>query len=178
MARFEDAIATVLEHEGGLSNHPNDPGGLTNRGITLTTFRKIRGASATPDELRGLSADQAADIYRLAYWLPVYDLIDDQDVATKLFDQSVNMGHMQAHKLIQRACTDCSYHLNDDGVIGPMTLAAVNSIPPHDLLLSMCHQQIAFYRSLVELKPGFAVFLDGWLKRASWVGPRNEQGVA
>lgn len=172
MARFEDAIGTILAHEGGWASDGLDGGG-TNFGITLNTLREVRGASASIGDLRSLSVDEAADIYRSRYWLPTFDLIDDADVATKTFDCAVNMGPKQGVKILQRACSACGFRVVDDGALGPNTLAAVNSCAPADLLLAMCHEQIAFYRALAEQDPKYAPFLDGWLKRAAWVGPRK-----
>jgi lysozyme family protein len=172
MARFEDAIPTIMAHEGGWASDGLDGGG-TNYGITLDTFRKVRGPEATVGQLRSLSADEAEGIYRSCYWSPIYDLIDDQDVATKTLDLAVNSGPRRAHIILQRACTACGFRVVDDGALGPMTLAAVNSCHPADLLLAMCHEQIAFYRALVEQDPKYAPFLAGWLVRAAWVGPKE-----
>jgi lysozyme family protein len=172
MSRFEDAIPTIMAHEGGWASDGLDGGG-TNYGITFDTFKRVRGASATLSDLRGLSKDGAVEIYRLAYWLPVFDLIDDQDVATKTFDMAVNMGPKQGVKILQRACTACGFRVVDDGALGPNTLAAVNSCAPAALLLAMCHEQVDFYRALAAQDPKYAPFLDGWLKRAAWVGPRE-----
>ncbi len=168
MARFEDAIGVILAHEGGLVDDPRDPGGLTNHGITWATFQRLRGTSATPSELRSLSEDGAADLYRIAYWPSVYMLIEDQSVATKIFDCAVNMGAHQAHVLLQRACSSCGFRLAEDGTIGPHTLAAVNSIDGENLVSSLCSQQAAFYRELVAEKPELAWALSGWLTRAKW----------
>jgi lysozyme family protein len=172
MARFEDAIPTIMAHEGGWASDGLDGGG-TNFGITFDTFKRVRGTSATLQDLRSLSADGAAEIYRNAYWSPVFDLIEDQDVATKTFDMAVNMGPRQGVRILQRACTACGFRAVDDGALGPMTLAAVNSCHPADLLLAMCHEQIAFYRTLVEQDAKYAPFLQGWLVRAAWVGPKE-----
>jgi lysozyme family protein len=172
MSRFEDAIPTIMAHEGGWASDGLDGGG-TNFGITLDTFKRVRGASATLQDLRSLSADGAAEIYRNAYWLPVFDLITDQDVATKTFDCCVNMGPKQGVKILQRAASDCGFRVNDDGALGPMTLAAVNSCHPHDLLLAMCHAMGEFYRALVAQDAKYAPFLQGWLVRSAWVGPRE-----
>jgi lysozyme family protein len=169
VSTFDAAIGTILDHEGGLVDHPADPGGLTNRGITWETYCQWKGARATMDELRALSVEEATAIYRALYWLPVYDLIDSQDVATKTFDMTVNMGHRQAHRLIQRATGDCGYRCAPDGVFGPATLAAVNSCEPSVLLLAMCHHQADFYRDLAATRPSMAVFLHGWLERAAWM---------
>jgi lysozyme family protein len=175
VARFEDALPVIMAHEGGWSNHKDDPGGATNHGITFDTFRAVRGPAATLGELRSLSEDEAAAIYRARYWLPVYDLIDDQNVGTKVFDMAVNMGHRQAHRLTQRACGECGYRVADDGLIGPSTLAAINSCSPPTLLLAMCHEQVEFYRDLAVTRPTMQAFLDGWLKRAAWVGEKSNE---
>jgi lysozyme family protein len=179
MSRFEDAIPTIMAHEGGWASDGLDGGG-TNFGITLTTFRKIRGASATLSDLRLLSADGAADIYRLAYWLPVFDLIDSQDIATKTFDMAVNMGPPQGVKILQRATYRLGYHPRDDGYLGPMTLAVVNSCDPKDLMAAICDEQRAFYLALVAQDEKYAPFLEGWLHRAKWAGstPTEAKGIA
>jgi lysozyme family protein len=176
MARFEDAIPIIMAHEGGWASDGLDGGG-TNFGITYDTFKTVRGASATLEDLRELSADGAAEIYRHAYWLPVYDLIDDQQVGTKTFDMAVNMGHRQSHVLVQRACGDCGYRLIEDGRIGPASLAAINSCQPHPLLLAIVHNQVDFYRTLAAQDPKFQPFLSGWLTRAAWMGS-EQKGVA
>jgi lysozyme family protein len=176
MSRFEAAIPVIMAHEGGWASDGLDGGG-TNFGITFDTLKKIRGASATLSDLRGLSADDAASIYRLAYWPPDLDLVEDQTVATKTFDCCVNMGPRMGVRILQRATHECGFNVRDDGMLGPMTIAAVNSCDPHALVLAMCHEMVAFYRTLVEQDAKYAPFLSGWLSRAAWAGPRNE-GIA
>jgi type VI secretion system secreted protein VgrG len=168
MATFEAAIPVILAHEGGLVDHPADPGGLTNRGITMATWRRVRGEGATEAELRALTEAGATEIYRSEYWSSIYDLIDNQNVATKVFDMAVNMGHRQAHLLLQRACTACGFRLAADGLFGTTTLAAVNCAVPEELVLELCYHQAAFYRGLTNVNPGMIAFLGGWLERAKW----------
>jgi lysozyme family protein len=74
---------------------------------------------------------------------------------------AVNMGHTQAHRILQRAI-----HANADGVFGPVTLALANSTPI--LLEKLCEGQASFYMGLVGRNPSQSLFLKGWLKRAAW----------
>lgn len=153
MSYFDRAIRFVLQHEGGLVNDPADPGGLTNRGITKRDYPHLDIASLTEAE--------TIEIYRKDYWRPVYDEMADADAACKVFDMAVNMGHRQAHKLLQRAIGAL-----DDGVFGPKTLEAANNC--HNLTERLCKQQAEFYQNLVLKRPAMQKFLRGWLRRAEW----------
>lgn len=153
MSYFDRAIKYVLLHEGGLVNDPADPGGLTNRGITQRDYPQL--------DIRNLTEAETIEIYRRDYWRPVYDEMTDADAACKLFDMSVNMGHRQAHKLLQRAVG-----ADVDGIFGQMTLAAANHYT--DLVERLCLQQAEFYNGLVVKRPVLKKFLKGWMKRAMW----------
>lgn len=153
MIMFDRAIKYVLQHEGGLVNDPADPGGLTNRGITQRDYPHI--------DIRALTEAETIAIYRKDYWRPVYDEMTDADAACKIFDMAVNMGHRQAHKLLQRGVG-----VDDDGVFGPVTLAAANGC--HNLTDRLCKQQAEFYQVLVMKRPALHKFLNGWLNRARW----------
>lgn len=153
MSYFEQAIPHVLRHEGGYVNDPVDPGGETNWGITKRNYPAL--------DIKHLTKDQAIEIYRKDYWRPIYDEMTDGDAACKLFDMAVNMGHRQAHKLLQRAVG-----ADADGVFGQMTLAAANQC--HNLVERLCAQQAEFYNGLVIKRPALQKFLKGWLNRARW----------
>ena len=150
---FDRAIKYVLKHEGGLVNDPADPGGLTNRGITKRDYPHL--------DIARLSEEETIEIYRKDYWRPIYDEMTDKDAACKVFDMAVNMGHRQAHKLLQRAVGE-----RDDGVFGPATLAAANET--RNLVEKLCRQQSEFYHKLVVKRPVMLKFLKGWLNRANW----------
>lgn len=156
MSYFLKAIIPVLEHEGGYVNHPADPGGETNFGITKRVYPNL--------DIKSLTKDQAIGIYHRDYWMPYMDKIKDYRVAAKLFDMSVNMGHSRANKILQK-----SLFITADGVFGPQTLIAVNKAVPDTLLKEIITNQLEFYDNLVQKKPDMLVFLKGWTKRASWV---------
>lgn len=153
MSTFDRAIKYVLKHEGGLVNDKADPGGLTNRGITERDYPHL--------DIVNLTEAETIDIYRKDYWRPVYDEMTDKDAACKIFDMAVNMGHRQAHRLLQRAVG-----VRDDGVFGNETLKAANECP--DLVQALCTQQAEFYHKLVIKRPVMLKFLRGWLTRANW----------
>lgn len=181
MTRFDRALSVVLAHEGGYANHPSDPGGATNYGITSKVLGAWRGIGrpATPEEVQTMTLEEAGAIYRSRYWDSVYDLIDSDLVAIKIFDMAVNMGAHQAHHLAQRAVSECGYKVAEDGVIGPQTLAAINSAAPAEMLMELCHAQDRFYLDLANVRPALAVFLAGWRKRATWPWGDNEvEGIA
>lgn len=68
MGNLNRCLDIVFKWEGGFVNHPKDPGGPTNRGITLATLSHERGRRATVGDVRNLTQDEAAEIYRKKYW--------------------------------------------------------------------------------------------------------------
>jgi lysozyme family protein len=164
MASFDLAIPTVLEHEGGLSENPSDPGGATKYGISLRYLQSEnldidRDGDVDADDIRALTREQAVQLYRSKFWM--YEWVKDQSVATKLLDMAVNMGPKQAHKLLQAALG-----LQEDGVIGPETQHATNGAKPENLLRELRARVAAFYCKLVLHRPRLTVFLLGWMRRA------------
>ena len=67
-ATYDEALRRVLTHEGGYSNHPSDPGGPTNFGITLADYRKYVKPDAGAADVRAMKARDAKAIYRAKYW--------------------------------------------------------------------------------------------------------------
>lgn len=65
---FPRALALVLAQEGGYADHPYDPGGATNFGITIATLRDWRGRPVSKADVRALGRDEVAAIYRARYW--------------------------------------------------------------------------------------------------------------
>ena len=165
MADFDRALAYTLAHEGGWADHPRDPGGPTNFGITLKTAQRY--GIRTAAELRAMTPEKVAEIYRDGYWR--FGAVADQRVATKLFDMTVNMGLGAAVGLLQAALRSLGHDVAVDRALGATTLAAVNATPPDRLLASLCVQSEAHYRSIVARTPGHSVFLKGWLTRAKAV---------
>lgn len=194
MSTFEEAIETVLEHEGGLSDNPNDPGGVTNYGISLRWALKAQGESrelkllldmdgdgdVDRDDIRYMTEENAKDLYRHQWWDKFgYGELLFQNVATKVFDTAVNVGARQAHKFLQRAGQAAGVALVDDGVLGPNTLRAINDSVPEiraGILPALRSEQAGFYRALIMRNnallgrgidvPDFSVFQKGWLRRA------------
>lgn len=175
MSQFEQAIPIILLHEGGFVNHPSDPGGATNFGVSLRYLKDagldIDGdGDIDSDDIRKLNAESASVIYRKYWWDKYgYERIHDQYVATKVFDMAVNMGAKQAHILLQRACNEVTgnENLTVDGILGAQSLAVINSIEPQRLIWALRNHMANFYRTLARNKPQLAPFLRGWLNRAA-----------
>jgi lysozyme family protein len=175
MADFILAIPLILRHEGGFVAHPSDPGGATNYGISL---RYLNDAKLDINEyglidvgdIRALSPDSASVIYKKYWWDKYnYEAINDQAIATKIFDMAVNMGASQAHKLVQRAANAVygGAILQVDGVLGPKTLQLLNELHPKRLLIALREFQASFYRELARKNRDLSPFLRGWLNRAA-----------
>jgi len=177
MANFLRAIPHILEHEGGFVNHKNDPGGATNYGISLRYLQK-RGdllgdfdgdGDIDIDDIRAMTVPQAKNTYRVGFWDPnKLGSVQSQLLATKIFDLCVNMGSKQAWKLTQRAATACGVSLIDDGIVGPSTLNAVNSLTNVDykVLITLRELQKGFYDGIMESKPKLRSFELGWYRRS------------
>ena len=154
---FDSALAHVLRFEGGYSDHPSDPGGATNRGITKAVLESFRGRPVTKAEVRALARDEAADIYRRNYWFAAAcdRLPDGLDLA--VFDCAVNQGVGRAARYLQKAAG-----VTADGRVGPKTLAAVNAASPGELLSEFMALRMQGYGLLRTL---FKVFGLGWSRR-------------
>jgi lysozyme family protein len=177
MSTFEEAIPTLLKHEGKLTNNSADRGDITNFGISLRYLKSLGqldydldgDGDIDSDDIKRMTIEQACKIYQQNWWNKYeYFRINDQAVATKVFDMAVNMGQKQAVKLLQRACKKVAGEglTAVDGVLGPKTINTVNSTNSVRLLEVLRSEQAAFYQDLINRDPKLIVFEKGWLKRA------------
>lgn len=158
---FETALKFTLKFEGGYVNHPNDPGGETNKGVTRLVYDAYRRSKGLPMQTVKLITDhEVIDIYKSRYWAEAKCDAMPEQVAIAMFDAAVNTGVKRASILLQRALG-----VVDDGVIGPKTLTAIKAAEPHQLAIKMIDERDKFYQSLVANKANFSVFLKGWLNR-------------
>lgn len=155
---FDKSLALVLKSEGGYVNHPADPGGRTNLGVTQRAWELYVGRTVTEDEMRALTPENVKPFYKINYWTPARCNEWQAGLDYVMFDAAVNMGVPRAIKLLQQAC-----NVTPDGDIGPMTLAAVKATT--NLIEKFSVQKEAFYRSLKT----FPVFGKGWLNRVAEV---------
>lgn len=178
---FERALSVVLAHEGGLSEHPDDPGGVTQYGISLRYLQSLGvrvgdldgDGDVDADDVRGMTREQAAAIYRRLWDAGQYAELPPA-VAVKLFDLAVNMGARRAVRLLQRALRACGRPVTDDGLLGPQTIRAAWDV--HEewspgnadaaLLAALRSEAAGYYRVLVAKNPRLSVFEHGWLNRA------------
>jgi len=166
LASFLDAVELTLENEGGYVNHPSDPGGATNFGISLR-FLKTINPEATEDTIKDLTLLEAGKIYIEHFWVANrYCKIESQEVANKVFDMCVNMGQLRANKCLQSAVRAASgAELELDGIIGRNTLREVNEASSCALLAALKVEGAWRYVALVNADISRKVFLRGWLNR-------------
>ena len=100
---FDGCLAFTLRAEGGFSDHPADPGGATNMGITRATLAGVRGHAVSSAEVRALTRAEAADIYRSMYWRVVRGDELPAGVDLVVFDHAVNSGPKAAIRSLQGA---------------------------------------------------------------------------
>ncbi len=181
MPDYRDAIKKVLEHEGGYIFHEADRGGPTNFGVTIATYNQYMSAklgkpySATIDEIKNMSPSVAIDIYKKLYWDKIQgDKIKKYTVALAIFDQAINRGVSSAVKQAQRVIKKLDplgfAKISEDGVMGPASLTALNSIAEKPFIDSYLQESKLFYQNLVQKNPSQQVFLTGWLNRLTSLG--------
>tara|TARA_E500000318_G_scaffold35741_1_gene34860 strand:- start:1659 stop:2171 length:513 start_codon:yes stop_codon:yes gene_type:complete len=156
-ANFFKSLEMVLKHEGGFVDHPEDPGGATNKGITHKTYADFLGRPLEDvNELKNIPDDHVQMIYKNGYWDRIKGDELPAGVDFSTFDWAVNSGPGRAAKALQKAVMAAQ-----DGAIGPMTLGAVAEFTPEDIIQSIAHQREEFYRALRT----FDTFGKGWLRR-------------
>jgi lysozyme family protein len=152
---FPAALAFVLTQEGGWVDDPADPGGATNKGITLRTFRSFQHG-ATAADLRAISDAMVSVIYHREYWSVMGCDHLPAGVDLMVFDFGVNAGPSRSVQFLQAVAG-----VRRDGIDGALTQAAVGKMPGTTVITKLNGLQVAFYRSL----PEFDRFGDGWLAR-------------
>lgn len=170
---FKIAVQKTLKNEGGLSVDKDDPGGITNYGISLKFLQDNKididnNGSINGKDIQDLTIDEAVELYRDYFWNKFkICLIGQGSVADKVFDLAVNVGGVIAIKLLQHAVNQ---HLNTpiavDGIIGLNTLKAIAEVGESLVLSQIKDCAIQYYRDVVEKHPKLKRFLSGWTIRA------------
>ena len=155
---WEKSFELMLQSEGGFVNHPSDPGGMTNLGVTKATWESWVGREVDEAEMRGLTADKVEPLYKERY----FDAVRGDELPMGLdylmFDFAVNAGAGRAIKTLQAAVG-----VTPDGGFGPITMAAVQAVDPVELIERFSQAKEDFYRSLTT----FSTFGKGWLNRVA-----------
>lgn len=157
---FKASLNHVLVHEGGWSDHPQDPGGATMKGVTLATFRRFYGSSKTKQDLRNISDDQLGHIYKTGYWDKCQCDELPCGVDYTVFDAAVNSGPTRSAKWLQAAVG-----ANQDGVIGPVTLGKAFEGVAQAIINRALDRRLSFLKSLST----WPTFGRGWGRRIAGV---------
>ena len=159
---FNLCLKLLLEHEGGFVNHPDDPGGMTNLGVTKRVWEEWVGHDVVEKEMRNLTPIMVSPLYKRKYWdaCRADDLVSGVDYC--VFDVAVNSGVGRAVKLLQ-SCVG----VIADGGFGPATYAAVKESEkdPKALIELYCAKRLEFLQSLKT----WPVFGKGWKNRVEEV---------
>lgn len=161
---FEPCLREILKHEGGFVNHPRDPGGMTNLGVTRATYEAWIGHPVSEQIMRSLTSDKVRNLYRLRYW----DAVRGDNLPAGLdlcvFDFAVNAGPSRAARYLQ-----VMVGAKPDGKIGPSTLGKVadyvKSYGADHAIARYQDARTAYYRKLKT----FPTFGRGWLRRVNEV---------
>ena len=148
IARFDAAFKALIDHEGGYVNHPKDPGGETQFGITKRSYPHLN--------IRDLTLDDARAIYRRDFWDRLQ--CDALPLAARfqVFDAAVNSGPGNAARWLQAAAG-----VAQDGLIGPATRQAVDAMHPAALVARFNAARLLFMTSLST----WPTFSRGWARR-------------
>ena len=159
--RFEKSLPFVLRWEGGFVDHPDDPGGRTNKGVTQKVYDKWRaGQGLESRDVKLIEDSEVEAIYESGYWIPPRCDVLHDELDLVQFDTAVNMGVGRAVRFLQTAL-DCGV----DGDFGPKTEQAARGCDLGSTIIAYCDAREAFYRRLAERKPRLNVFLKGWMNR-------------
>ena len=158
---YDEALRRLLAHEGGYTNHPSDPGGPTNYGITIVDYRKFVKPSATASDVRAMKLDEAKSIYRARYWAA--QRCDDlpPGVDDSVFDYGVNSGIGRSGKVLRRVVG-----LSDNtSVVTDEVLKAVTKRDAKAVVVAINDERLRFLKGLKT----WPVFGAGWARRVAEV---------
>lgn len=158
---FLMSLKVVRRWEGGLVDHPSDPGGITKWGISLRFLRSI-GIDINGDgvingkDIRSLTEEQVEKLYYDYFWAKCHCDFLPTGVDLAVFDAGVNQGPNRAKRFLQKALK-----VKVDGVVGPITLAAANKADPTELLGEFMVRRAIHYSGLTNM----IIFGLGWFRR-------------
>lgn len=164
MANVNKLAPWILKWEGGFVNDPDDLGGATNKGVTLSTYmqycRKKGYPVPTAERLKNLSDREWTEILKTMYWDRwKADQIESQSVADILVDwvwASGNYGIKIPQKLLG---------VTVDGIVGPKTIDAVNLRNPRELFDMIKIARFDYIEDICRKRPANNKFKRGWLNR-------------
>lgn len=157
---FDAALKAVLHHEGGFVNHPKDPGGMTNLGVTKKVWEEWVKREVTEAEMRALTPEAVAPLYKQMYWDRARCDELPEGVDYIVFDTAVNSGVGRAVRFLQ-GCVGA----DQDGAIGPKTMAAIKAFDPKELVEDYAKRRLSFLSAL----PTWDTFGRGWSRRVAEV---------
>lgn len=165
---FEMVKPYLLAHEGGYVDHPHDPGGATNFGITIGTLSNWRGRKVSKREVKELTREEAMQIYKAQYWDTIRADELPMGVDYCCYDYSVNSGPSRSARELQRVVG-----ASVDGVVGLETLSRVRDCgkTPSEIVNEICDNRLAFMMRLRTWK----YFGEGWSRRVADV--RSKAGA-
>jgi lysozyme family protein len=166
---FQKSLALVLAHEGGFSNNPHDPGGMTNLGVTRRAWESYVQRQVDEAEMRGLTPEIVAPFYKARYWNPCKCDLLPLGIDYAVFDFAVNASVSRASKTMQAALGTAA-----DGIVGPATIGVATNADPDHFLEKFSAAKEQFYRGLST----FDHFGKGWLRRVSEVKQTAEGMIA
>lgn len=162
---FDRAMGFVFRYEGGFVDHPNDPGGATNHGISLRFARSLgrlldldRDGDVDADDIMLVSPAEAAKVYRQRFWEAVRADELPAPIAMVAFDTAINCGPARAVRWMQGGLG-----VAQDGSIGPRTLAAARAADWRAVVAEMMAQRFMHHASL----PTWNTFRVGWSRRCA-----------
>jgi lysozyme family protein len=166
--KFSEALEIILHHEGGYVNHPKDPGGETNLGVTKRVYEDFGGEK----EMKDLTKADVEPIYKKNYWDRVKgdDLPEGLDLC--IFDFAVNAGPGRAAKFIQRLVKTTV-----DGGIGPNTLKCINDHVEHYGVATTIDQYQSERQNYYESLSNFETFGRGWTRRVDEVTEQAKEWI-
>ena len=155
---WDSCFAMVLKHEGGFVNHPKDPGGMTNLGVTRKNWELYLDHDVTEADMRALTPEMVKPFYKKNYWDQIRgdDLPSGVDYAA--YDLAVNSGTGRAAKYLQRIAG-----VAEDSVIGPRSLEAIKKCDAEDTVDEICNMRMDFLKGLNT----FDTFGKGWTIRVN-----------
>ena len=172
---IREMLDDLIIREGGYIDHPNDRGGPTKFGITLKTLMNHRDDPLVDaDDVKALTEDEAREIYRERYLkAPKINRLP-MELQPCVCDFAVNSGPRRAIRAVQRTANALNrgrpgIPIETDGVIGGMTLAAVETAVQRwggqRMIDEICRDRLRFLAGIVERDPTQAVFIKGWTRR-------------